>query len=292
MEIAGLVDPSYSARRFCQQLHPGVGLNVYASRLAELKVNAPEIVTIATPSAIREAQLMEALSVDPGMILIEKPLANDVSTALRMAAATKTYGVPLRVNFHRRFDPMHNELRALIGDDMPQRAVLYYRHSLKNYGTHLIDLLLHWFGEISNVMTLGQDAEDNYSFCCTVADTFPATILAMPNASFDVFECDFWFRDWRLIVRNGGAEYVVLRSEQDPFGFGRSYLKPEPSSRNPAVVGGLVETYQDFAASHESGTSPSGCDAEKAIQGLEVIEEVYRSALEMRLANPHNTHHF
>ncbi|MBI4507729.1 MAG: Gfo/Idh/MocA family oxidoreductase [Chloroflexi bacterium] len=87
----------------------------YARLLADRDVGA---VFVATPNALHPEQTIAAARAGKH-VLCEKPLALTVSDADAMIEACRGAGVMLGIGLHMRFEPIYQELRALV-----QRGVL------------------------------------------------------------------------------------------------------------------------------------------------------------------------
>lgn len=121
----------------------------YEDLLADSAVDA---VVIATPSRMHP-EMIEAAARARKHVLVEKPLAFDVGSALRAIAAARAASVHLQVGFQRRFDPdwraAHDELeRGTIG--VPRLLRIAHRNMaisrnvpLDSLGDILIDVAVH-----------------------------------------------------------------------------------------------------------------------------------------------------
>lgn len=72
-----------------------------------------DAVAIVTPDFLHEACVLDAAN--KGIhILVQKPLSTDIEAAKRMIACARANNVMLYVDFHKRFDPGHIQLRRAI----------------------------------------------------------------------------------------------------------------------------------------------------------------------------------
>ena len=118
--------------------------------LAEVK---PDIVVIATPNSTHKDLLMTALHHKPRVIILEKPAVDKKEEILSIRRATKKAGVPVIVNFRRRFDATTAVVReALIrgkyGSVLSASAM--YSKGIQHNGSHMIDLARYFFGELKS----------------------------------------------------------------------------------------------------------------------------------------------
>ncbi|WNK01376.1 Gfo/Idh/MocA family oxidoreductase [Thalassospiraceae bacterium LMO-JJ14] len=101
-----------------------------------------DVISVCTPSAGRAELIQRLLSVQPRLIFAEKPLDVDFSAGQSAMDACRRAGVPLAVNYFRRWGREINRLReGLEQAGALQSAYLSYGGGLFNNGSHLLDLL-------------------------------------------------------------------------------------------------------------------------------------------------------
>ena len=292
IEGAALVDPNDTVLKAVRQRHNNLDGMQFASCAGQLSTQTFDVIALCGPSRSREIQLSEALGLKPRVVIIEKPLAFDQATALRLAAMTAAAGVTARVNFLRRFDANHVQLKNNLIKP-PHKAILRYGKGIHNYGSHLIDLLLDGFGPIAEVRALDGDlsVEDpTISFWCRMACGFEAIAVALDGCEYDQFECDFFFQDSRIELTSGGAERRVYRPRRGKINADVSHLDEVREQRQLQPIGGLTELYEAIVGHLRQGKELGGCkpeDAikelggckpEDAIKGLAVIAAILKSA--------------
>ena len=98
--IHAIVDPTDGARAFAASLntewYPDVGAMIATRRPEGAVVASPNHLHVAHGIALVEAGIP---------VLVEKPIASDVASALKLVAAAERTGVPLLVGHHRRHNP-------------------------------------------------------------------------------------------------------------------------------------------------------------------------------------------
>ncbi len=123
------------------------GVRVYEDFRDLLAKETVDLLSIVTPDTLHAPVLFAGLEAGVKGIFCDKPLSIDLAEADRMVAAARAAGVPLSVNYGRRWYPEYVEARRLIRDgaigDLVQvliesggpRAMLWRIH------THAIDLI-------------------------------------------------------------------------------------------------------------------------------------------------------
>jgi predicted dehydrogenase len=190
VRLAAVVDPAASAAA----LADAAGIPCFASVGDLISSGRAQAAIVATPN---ETHLpVSEMFLRAGIpVLLEKPVAESLSSALQLLAVAEETGVPLLVGHHRRHNPIiraaHQAIRSgRIGDlvmatvtcslakDPGYFDALWRRQPgaggplLINL-VHEIDLLRHFFGEIATVQAIagngrrGLAVEDTAAVCVT-----------------------------------------------------------------------------------------------------------------------------
>ena len=289
VRLAAMVDVDSAARtRAKSQWSDRTDAPVVAS-IAELDVAAVDVIAVCSPTASRKEDVAAAIALDPRVVLVEKPLAEDLVTAENIIHHAARAGVTLRVNFNRRFDPASRAFRERFPGP-PKKVVLRYGKGLHNYASHMVDLLLDWCGPVTAVQAFDEDTGNgNPSFRCIMEASFDAVFVGMSGLSYDQFEIDFFFEDLRLEYASGGAERRAWRPVADRLYRGYTQLAHDDSVAEQSIVGGFRETYAAIRDHLRDGAPLGGCGAADAVAGLAVLDAVPRSARARgRLVCPNN----
>ncbi|MDT3687778.1 MAG: Gfo/Idh/MocA family oxidoreductase [Pseudorhodoplanes sp.] len=281
LTLAAVADPDEAARSAFQRRWPHAASRVLSSA-EELENGEAEVIVLATPTSVRLPVVMQALERRPKLLVVEKPLASTVAEAKRIVAAADSRGVALRVNFQRRFDLRHEALRQSL-PGAPRCAILRYGKGLLNYGSHLIDLMLQWFGPALAVQALTPEVSGKdpvVTFSMRMQQGFDAHVIGMSGLRFDQFEIDLFFEDRRIEIANAGVEMRRYDPVPDRFYPGYTQLGPGTRVGADAAISGLYQFYQAISYHFACGAPLPGCDGLEAIAGLTVLEAALRSARE------------
>ena len=146
------VDPDATRRKLFDEAYGG---HSYRSLEEALAKQDPAVVVIATPTDFHRNTLHQVLDLaTPRAILCEKPLAHDPSDAQEMVQSCEARGIALYVNYMRRADPGVAAAKRMIDAGeivLPMKGVVWYSKGLVHNGSHFIDLIRHWFGQIQRV---------------------------------------------------------------------------------------------------------------------------------------------
>jgi len=244
-----------------------------------------DVITLCTPTERRDIDVATALALQPKILVVEKPLAPDLTGAQQLQAAALSAGVALRVNYNRRHDPRTRAF-AEIFPGTPRKVILRYGRGLFNYASHMVDLLMQWFGPIETVQShdsyMAQarnlDDDPNIDFWCRFQNGVEAIFISLDGLAYDQFDIELYFADQRLSYLSGGAEQRSWRGKADLFYQGYDHLAESNDGASIGQIGGFRELYQDIHQHLEFGRPLGGCDGTGAVLVQAVLAAVVDSA--------------
>lgn len=195
----------------------------------------PDIVSICTPDATHADILDACLSVSPRAVWCEKPVTNDANDGRRLVAEYERRGIPLAVNYSRRWDRcvqrLTQDLRC--SPSATTRGVVFYGKGLRHNGSHALDLLLHWFGPVREFDVAGQtidySADDPSVSGRLRFESGPEIdLIAWDESLFTIWEIDLLTANARYKLVEAGLKLQRYAVRQDPVFAGYTELEPEP----------------------------------------------------------------
>jgi predicted dehydrogenase len=264
----------------------------YAS-LGELLADTTlDAVWVAAHDALHEPVGVACL--DAGMhLLVEKPMATTAASARSLLAASERAGRVLRVGCHQRFRPAHRALRELVAagtlgdigvaklhfgwEFSDDRLVGSWRSTLaasggawvvKEFGAHLLDLLLWWTGgggEVAGAIlaTRRWDVETDDTSALLLRLTGGgigivdvSAAVAGRTSSVELYGTQGWARAQDLWRGNGFIE----RDD----GTRADYREDDP-------IAPYLAELEDFGAA-VAGEPSSGADGHAGIAVLDLVE--------------------
>jgi len=152
VDLVGLVEPGADRQAYLKEEYNDV--SVYGSIDELFSVGTPDVVSVASPTAMHYEHVMVVAKHKPKVILCEKPLAYDLDQAKEMVETCKELGITLLVNHQRHFDTVLRSWAKKIQDgllgDVYQGNAFYYNGFFNN-GTHLVDALRMFLGDVLRV---------------------------------------------------------------------------------------------------------------------------------------------
>ena len=208
------------ARKFCTRWGIPAAYSDVAKMLA---AGQPDIVSICTPDSTHVAMLEMCLDC-PSIkaVWCEKPLATDVNEAEAIVSAYAQRGVVLAVNYTRRWNEQIQRIkRALQQHELGtiQKVIVYYTKGVCHNGSHAVDLLLDWFGQVSEMQVLGSHvdfvADDPTVDAHLVFGDISVYLLGLDEREYTLFEIDILGTLGRVKVKSSG-QTEWFRRQPDP----------------------------------------------------------------------------
>lgn len=186
MALSALAEPSEGGRALARSL----GVPCLPDVAALIDSGLAQAAIVATPNETH-LPVTQALLQAGIPVLLEKPVAESLGSALRLIEVADRSGVPLLVGHHRRHNPIiraaHDAIKAGVLGDLVMATVTTTLAKPEDYFAapwrrakgaggpllinlvHEIDLLRHFFGEIGSVQAMASDARRGFAVEDTAA---------------------------------------------------------------------------------------------------------------------------
>lgn len=199
------------------------GGSFYANIEETFKKEKVDLAVVAVPDEWHYSVLKELSKFPLRAILVEKPLTTSLSEAAEVMGIFNKKGIPVAVNYSRRFIPEIEKIKedirlGLFGGFVTGTG--YYGKGMIHNGSHMIDLMRFLVGEVREIKpisTLADFYEDDKSI---------SAVLEFENKGFfsleyvdcrhyTVFEVDLLFEKRRVRISGSGyiEEFEVKESE-------------------------------------------------------------------------------
>ncbi len=283
VDLAGGVDPDPRRRDAFERRWrvPAFGtIEEAADRLH------PDVWSICTPPEIRVDVIGAVVARGARAIWCEKPLAESVSSALKVERLVDRAGVPLVLNYSRRWDSGHRAVVAWMRKGRfgsLEHGVVHYTRGLRNYGTHAIDLLRWFVGEAVWVRAVPgyDDGSPDPSPCALLGYPGGAGVALMPvrRAAYNVFEVDLLGDRGRVTLSDFGRRVTV--NEVVPMSGWPNERTLGRAASTPRIVAGtdgtLSAALRDVVSAARRGRAPS-CGVRDGVAALRVAEAIDEAA--------------
>ena len=171
-----------------------------------------DVVSVATPDHTHATILKELVEFSPRLIFCEKPVAISAAEVENTMSLFANSVTAVQVNYSRRFVPEFRSVKAEIASGKYGRFLTgagSYVKGLLHNGSHMVDLLRFWCGDVCDVKWIEQhqnailgDSETTAYLRLNSGGSL--TLLSVPGNPYWVFELDLFFEKKRLRVLDSG----------------------------------------------------------------------------------------
>lgn len=284
IRLAGLADINENRLRTAARYFPGVPLFKTAEDL--LKEIKPDIVSIATypDSHLKLAKL--AAKYKTKAIVCEKPIAEDIKEAEEIIGVCKKSNSLLFINHTRRFDPLFGRTREDIKKGKLGKigqATAYYYNGLFNNGTHVIDLLRFFLGDIDWVMAMENKktknphlkGDLNIDGLLHFKNGAVVSFQSLPS-NYGFFEFYFYGERGALFFRNLGYEIEYRKLIKNKYYKGFYQLDSRP--RFYGGIRSFMISMADHVVNCLDGREKPVSTGEDGLAALKVLSALKKSA--------------
>jgi predicted dehydrogenase len=217
-----------------------------------------DIFVICTPDEVHRKSVQQIVDLSPKLIVLEKPVAREISDVKKIVELTK--GIPVQVNFSRRFLPAFQKLSKELSEcgSYQTGSGLYSKGFIHN-GSHMIDLLRLFVGEIASIKVINE-INDYYD-----DDTTKTAIINFTNGGvffmqgvgcrlYSVFEMDLCFQQTRVQITESGDIIKMYKPEPSKkyAGYEMLSIKSETHTKRDMA---MVHLYENVYAHLTCGTA-------------------------------------
>lgn len=222
-------------------------------------------------------------------IFCEKPIADTLSNARKVANICKEHNVILMIDHQRRFDPFHREIRNFMQDGKLgtiQKSHVYYTAGIANTGSHVFDLLRFFFGDAEYVQShfsqtpSPNSSDPNIDGVVMFKNGTLCMIQSCDVKHYLILEFDILGTSGRIRITHSGfdCEYYQVKESHLFSGYKELYQSRKPFDV-PVQKQFMVNAVQHLVDCIENKRIPvsSGLDG---LGALELICAFYESALQ------------
>ena len=233
-----------------------------------------DIVSICTPTETHYRSVKECLGMKPRIIVLEKPISNDIDEARAIVKLCREKKVALYVNYMRRVDPFFAAAKKTIQQKKLGELLfgaVYYSGGLNNNASHFIDLLNFWLGDSFEKV--------NYRDNGTFGLQYGARQFHFQTSggfNYALTECDLVFSRGRIRCLDSDLSYEIHESRGDRYFKNYRALKKTESGPIPSLLRYQVRVVEHILDYLKRGTKLRST-GDTALKTLEIIEKVKRA---------------
>lgn len=242
-----------------------------------------DVVCVVVPDEFHYQILKKLSSFKLELIFTEKPLAKklaEIDDLLKIYQQKK----PVLVNYSRRFLPEFEGIKEKIDEGLYGNFIAgtgYYGKGLLHYGSHLIDLLRWYFGEVKDfqVVDVIDDFtrdDPSFSLILTLNHKRRFFLQAVDCRLFSIFEIDLLFEKRRIVIKDAGAkiEEYVIKENQISKGYKSMVKTRERNIDSRGLTYHAVENIYHFLTKGEN----LKCDLKEGYKTAKTCIKIYQGA--------------
>ncbi len=244
-----------------------------------------DVVSICSPTHAHAADIQSALALKPKLIFCEKPVTSQLEESQRAVQACADQQVLLAVNYSRRWSSQVLRLKAELVDRQwgAVRSVsAVYNKGILNNGSHMIDLLMAFFGPL-HIVSVGR-AVDDFFFDDPSVDATLRTEEGLPiqlnvahAQDYALFEMQIVTEKGVISMEDGGARWRFRHAKPSEHLASYSFLnfgdwvEPKGSNALAGAVANIFDALQSGALLASTGSN--------ALQAHVLCEQIKQKAL-------------
>lgn len=181
-----------------------------------------DLFVIASPTDTHVSYLKAIIEaeIEPWGLICEKPVTNDIAELAEFQKIAKKFAGKLVVNFHRRFDDSHRQLKAYLSESSELGELITFHAKIGkgiiHNGSHFIDLLQWMYGPIEAIDSQHSELKDNDllgEFAVTLGNGVRGNIQTTERAHYGLFEMSFVHEKGIVEIRDIGFDIQIRRSQ-------------------------------------------------------------------------------
>ena len=253
----------------------------------------PKIVSIATWKDTHYSITKLCINLGIKVIVLEKPLANNINQAKSLLKIIKKNKVKVLVNHRRRFDTEIIKLKkkleeGIIGNILQVSS--YYVYGLLTTGTHAIDtlqfLLEGLAGKIHKVHgfenkfgNFASSDDKNYDAILQFQNGLKVTLQSLNIKKYDIFDFYIYGTKGKILITDIGRSIIKYKIQKSPEHTGFEELskrpenlcKPKPRKQFLKLAENAIECL------NRKNAAPL-CSATDSYKDMEIINKIILSA--------------
>src|SRR4030065_60300 len=239
-----------------------------------------DIISVCTPTETHFDILKQVLELKPKLVVAEKPFCSNLKEAEEISAIYKQAGIPMLINYTRRFEPDHikvfNNLRT--GEyGMIYHARCLYGRGLKRDGCHGLDIFNYTLGQLHNVLwhnsiTNLEPNDPSYSLQLDYEKCAETYMIAVDSRHYGLFELEFVTEKGIISFLNWGQKIFFFKPDNEKTYGQYKSLNRDNAFVNVTSMGRALSYMVESAVRYLRNNEPLICTPDDAIKVHKIIE--------------------
>ena len=220
-------------------------------------------------------------------IFCEKPMADNQIHAKEIIQICEKNNTTLLVDHQRRFQPLYQQIQKIIANNdlgEIQQSTFYYTAGIENTGSHMIDTLRFFFGEVEWISGIKSNTKSNKENDLNIDGILKfkngplCMIQSLDNSHYLIFEHDILGTKARLKITKSGFKHEIYRVDHsDVFsGYDELFIDDKPLLDEP-LGQPMIEGVKHLINCHK-GTEIPICSMYDGLAVVEILNGLKFSA--------------
>lgn len=274
-EIIAGVDSDEKARSDFSQKW-GSDIAVFATVKEMLSEMRPDIASVCVPPSKLTEIVSEFVRTPPKLFFLEKPVVVDPDSSQTLLKTINK--VPTAVNYHRCWDPAHIRFfeHVLESDRIISIRVIYAK-GMFNYASHMIALLIRYFGAVANVRNMPTQTHNelnpdpSLSFILELECGVHAIFQGFDDIPFDLLEMEIMTTSGLFSLKSAGCRRRQELPKTDAFYPNYSQLIDVPYYEPDGQVEGLAQAVENIVNFLDGTEDELSCDLSVSLDVFHVM---------------------
>jgi len=234
-----------------------------------------DILSICTHPDSHEEIIKDAVNNAVKAIFCEKPISNNMDSALNILELCKSNNIKLAINHQRRWDPyfinLKNEIINMKFGKL-QHINFYYTRGIANTGSHLFDLLRYLFGEIKsvNAISLIEEIIGDPTISCTLEmeNSLLCNLIGLDGRYYRVFDLEIYGSKSKISIDTSKrTRFFFPSASRRSSEFNELYEMPNDKTtieNSETIINSVTNIIDDIEGSNK--IQCSGIDGYKSLE--------------------------
>lgn len=275
-DLVGGVDSSAHRRELFTSHYAKPVFSSFADALEEI---APDLVAISVPTEAHYQVFLEVIQArSTKAILCEKPLSYSLGEATEMVQLASRADVQLYTNYMRRCDRAVVEVkRRLLRGEIagPIKGVCWYSKGLFNNGSHFLNLLQFWLGDVTSFEIIdhgrlwsGHDPEPDLEVFFEMGKVY---FHAAREENFSYHSVELVTANGRLRYESGNISWQPVVSDH----LNKGYLVLDSAAESIDSDALRLQFYvADQIANDLAGNLTTICTGDQGLSTMQILDQI------------------
>jgi len=236
----------------------------------------PDIVSICVPAPTLTDVVKEFSQMPPKLFFLEKPVVVDPDNSRSLLKAINK--IPTAVNYHRCWDPAHiHFFEHVLESDRVVSIRVIYAKGMFNYASHMIALLIRYFGTVTNVRNMPTQTHNelnpdpSFSFILEFDHGVQAIFQGFDDIPYDLLELEIMTTTGLFSLKSAGCRKRQELPKNDTFYPNYTQLVGVPYPAQDGQVEGLAQAVENMVNFLDGTDDELLCDLSISLEVFNVM---------------------